>query len=111
MESRELDSAYEKLSAFYAGTRARGGVIHGSANALAGQGKANPIGMIMAAAMMLEHSFGMARESGLLRRAIDRVLADGYRTGDIHGRGHPASTLVGTAEMTDRIVDALHRGS
>lgn len=62
--------------------------IHGSAPGIAGQGLANPIGQIMAAAMMLAH-LGHVRESEAIRRAVTsalsegavRVLADGTAAG------------------------------
>ena len=81
--------------------------IHGSADSLANQDKANPIGMIMAAAMLLELSFNMSREAKMLRTAIMEVLRNGYRTPDICPRESKLYKLVGTTEMTDLIVQAI----
>ena len=78
------------------GTRGLYEPIHGSAPDIAGQDKANPIGTILAAAMMLRYSFDMAAEADAVEAAVDKVLKDGYRCGDILGEG---GTLVGCREM------------
>ena len=70
--------------------------IHGSAPDIAGQDKANPIGTILAAAMMLRYSFDMAAEADAVEAAVDGALKAGYRCGDILGEG---ATLVGCREM------------
>ncbi|MDD3347190.1 3-isopropylmalate dehydrogenase [Oscillibacter sp.] len=70
--------------------------IHGSAPDIAGQDKANPIGTILAAAMMLRYSFDMAAEADAVEAAVDAVLKEGYRCGDILQSG---GTLVGCCEM------------
>ena len=57
--------------------------IHGSAPDIAGQDKANPIGTILAAAMMLRYSFDMAAEADAVEAAVDAALKDGCRCGDI----------------------------
>ncbi len=76
--------------------------IHGSAPDIAGKGLANPLAMILSAAMMLNYSFAMARESVLIEDAVGKALADGYRTGDIYRDG-PGIRRVGTSEMGDRV--------
>jgi isocitrate dehydrogenase (NAD+) len=59
--------------------------VHGSAPDIAGKGIANPVALLLAAAMMLEH-VGRAEAAGRLRAAIDRTLvADGIRTRDLGG--------------------------
>jgi isocitrate dehydrogenase (NAD+) len=74
--------------------------VHGSAPDIAGRGLANPIAMILSAAMMLAH-LREARESRAVQRAVGRVLADGeVRTGDLGG-------TAGTAEMVEAVVAAL----
>lgn len=78
------------------GTRGLYEPIHGSAPDIAGQNKANPIGTILAAAMMLRYSFDMAAEADAVESAVDRVLKDGFRCGDIMQSG---GTLVGCREM------------
>ena len=77
--------------------------IHGSAPDIAGKGIANPIATILSAAMMLRMSFDLAIEADAIEAAIETVLGQGYRTGDIAA----GQTSIGTKEMTDRIIDAL----
>ena len=78
------------------GTRGLYEPIHGSAPDIAGQDKANPIGTILAAAMMLRFSFDMAAEADAIERAVDETLSAGYRCGDIYEEG---MTLVGCKAM------------
>ncbi|MDI3317904.1 MAG: 3-isopropylmalate dehydrogenase [Bacillota bacterium] len=80
--------------------------VHGSAPDIAGQGVANPLGMILSLAMLLEHSFQAPWLAEELRQAVDEVLSEGWRTPDIAG---PGSRLVGTAEMGRRVAEALER--
>lgn len=65
------------------GTRGMYEPIHGSAPDIAGLNIANPLGTILSAAMMLRYSFDMAEEAEAIERAVDKVLDEGYRTGDI----------------------------
>ena len=74
--------------------------IHGSAPDIAGQGIANPIGMVLSTAMMLRYSLGLDEEADAVERAVDGVLAEGYRTPDIAGDG---GDVVGTTRMGDVI--------
>ena len=78
--------------------------IHGSAPDIAGKDLANPIGTILAAAMMLKYSFDMDKESEEIENAVSKVLAAGYRTGDIMS---PGKTQVGCQKMGGLIVEAL----
>ena len=78
------------------GTRGLYEPIHGSAPDIAGQDKANPIGIILAAAMMLRYSFDMAAEADAIERAVDETLKAGIRCGDIMRQG---CKLVGCREM------------
>ena len=78
--------------------------IHGSAPDIAGKGLANPIATILSFAMCLRYSFGRVEDAALLEKAVERVLAEGYRTGDIM---QPGMTKVGTSAMTDAILKAL----
>jgi 3-isopropylmalate dehydrogenase len=80
--------------------------IHGSAPDIAGQGVANPIACILSFAMCLRYSFGRIEDATLLEKAVDRVLAEGYRTPDIMQAG---KTKVGTTAMTDAVLKALDR--
>lgn len=61
--------------------------IHGSAPDIAGMNIANPLGTILSAAMMLRYSFDMAEEADAIEAAVNKVLDDGYRTGDIMQEG------------------------
>ena len=79
------------------GTRGLYEPIHGSAPDIAGQDKANPIGTILAAAMMLRYSFDMAAEADAVEAAVDRTLKAGFRCGDILNEG--GGTLLGCKAM------------
>ena len=79
--------------------------VHGSAPDIAGQDKANPLATILSAAMMLRHSFGLDDAADRVEKAVRRVLADGYRTGDIH---QPGTRLVGTEAMGNAVAAVLH---
>ena len=77
---------------------------HGSAPDIAGQGIANPIATILSAAMMLRFSLDMDKEADAVEAAVQKVLTEGYRTGDIMSEG---CKLVGTKEMGNLIAAAL----
>lgn len=77
--------------------------VHGSAPALAGQDRANPIGAMASAAMLLRDGLGMPREGDAIDRAIERALDSGVRTTDIAAGG----AAIGTAAMTDAVIAAL----
>lgn len=77
---------------------------HGSAPDIAGQNKANPIATILSAAMMLRYSLDMDKEADAVEAAVQKVLTDGYRTGDIMSDG---CKIVGTEEMGDLISGAI----
>ena len=77
---------------------------HGSAPDIAGQNKANPIATILSAAMMLRYSLDLDKEADAVEAAVQKVLTDGYRTGDIMSDG---CKFVGTKEMGDLIADAI----
>ena len=82
--------------------------IHGSAPDIAGKGLANPIAGLLSFAMCLRYSFGRIEDANLLEKAVEQVLAEGYRTGDIM---QPGMNKVGTAAMTDAILKALDKFS
>ena len=77
---------------------------HGSAPDIAGQGIANPLATILSAAMMLRYSLGKAEQADRIEAAVQKVLAQGYRTGDIKTAG---CKLVGTKEMGEAVLKAL----
>jgi 3-isopropylmalate dehydrogenase len=78
--------------------------IHGSAPDIAGEGIANPCGMIASVALMLRHSFALHDEAADIERAIDSVIAAGARTRDLAAPGAPS---VSTAEMANAVIQAL----
>jgi len=82
--------------------------IHGSAPDIAGKGVANPLATILSIAMMLKYSFDLPAEAALIEDAVERVLADGYRTGDIYREG-PGVRRIGTKEMGERVREAIRK--
>ena len=79
--------------------------VHGSAPDIAGQGKANPIACVLSFAMALRYSFDLGDEATRVEQAIEKVLADGVRTGDL--LGPEGGVPVSTAQMGDAIIAAL----
>jgi 3-isopropylmalate dehydrogenase len=77
---------------------------HGAAADLAGRDAANPLGQIFSLAMLLRESLGRGEEAAAIESAVESVLAEGFRTADLAGDG---GKVVGTREMTDRVIDAL----
>lgn len=92
------------------GTRGLYEPIHGSAPDIAGKDIANPIGTILAAAMMLRFSFDMPDEADCIENAVSKVLDSGYRTGDILPSGDHQCSLVGCREMGRLIIENLKKG-
>ena len=92
------------------GTRGLYEPIHGSAPDIAGKDIANPIGTILAAAMMLRFSFDMPEEADCIENAVSKVLDSGYRTGDILPSGDHQCSLVGCREMGRLIIENLKKG-
>jgi 3-isopropylmalate dehydrogenase len=77
--------------------------IHGSAPDIAGKGLANPLGTILAAAMLLRHSLKLETEAQAIETAVSQVLDQGYRTKDIAAGGPSISTT----EMGAKVLAAL----
>lgn len=73
--------------------------VHGSAPDIAGRGIANPAAMFLTAAMMLKH-LGETETAAKIDRAVDEVLENGPRTGDLGGKAT-------TEEFTDAVIDAF----
>ncbi|MBE7174782.1 MAG: 3-isopropylmalate dehydrogenase [Mucilaginibacter polytrichastri] len=80
--------------------------IHGSAHDIAGQNKANPLASILSAALMLEH-FGLKKEAVTVTSAIDDVLKQGFRTGDIASAETDPAKILGTDAMGRKVVENL----
>ena len=74
--------------------------IHGSAPDIAGKNIANPMGTILSAAMLLRYSLDAEDAAKNIESAIDKTLADGYRTADIYQDGFKK---IGTDEATEVI--------
>lgn len=74
--------------------------IHGSAPLIAGQDKANPIGTILSAALMLRHSLGLDDEAGSIEAACAAVLSAGAVTEDLGG-------TLGTRAATNAVIDGI----
>jgi 3-isopropylmalate dehydrogenase len=89
--------------------------VHGSAPDIAGKGIANPLATFLSVAMMLRHGFGRAEDAVRIEAAVDTVLEGGLRTPDLAAGtlatppmpDVPAEVEVGTAEMTDAVLEAL----
>jgi len=77
---------------------------HGSAPDIAGQGKANPIAMILSAAMMLRYSLELEVEAKVIEEAVEKTLESGARTADIAPKG---GEFISTTEMMERILSHL----
>ena len=80
--------------------------VHGSAPDIAGQNKANPLATLLSFAMMLRYSFDLGDDADLIEQAVQDVLAEGKRTGDIAKAGQP---VVSTSEMGDAVLAALDK--
>src|SRR3954449_4983873 len=74
--------------------------VHGSAPDIAGTGAANPLAMILSAAMMLRHGLDREEDAARLESAVDRALEAGLRTRDLGG-------TAGTGEAVDAVLSAL----
>ena len=78
--------------------------VHGSAPDIAGQDKANPMAMVLSAAMMLRTGLKQSKAADDLEAAVDKVLAAGFRTGDLMADG---CTLLGCRAMGEALLKAL----
>lgn len=78
--------------------------IHGSAPDIAGKSLANPIGSILAGALMLQYGLGMKRQADSIRAAVTRALEAGYRTQDL---ADSSRDYVSTSRMGDLIAEAV----
>jgi 3-isopropylmalate dehydrogenase len=74
--------------------------VHGSAPDIAGTGAANPLAMILSAAMMLRHGFAMEAQAAAVESAVERALAEGLRTPDLGGTAN-------TREATQAVLKHL----
>ena len=79
--------------------------IHGSAPDIAGQGIANPCGMIASVALLLRHSLELQEEAALVESALRQVIVNGARTADL---ATGDDRVLSTIEMTDAIIQEMH---
>jgi len=77
--------------------------VHGSAPDIAGEGVANPLATILAAAMALRHSLNLEEEAAAVEAAVAAVIASGLRTPDIAAGGDS----IGTDEMGTAVIAAV----
>ncbi len=80
--------------------------VHGSAPDIAGTGTANPLAMMLSAALLLRHVYSLEAESAAIENAVGQVLEDGLRTRDLVADGEGA---VGTAEMGAAVAGAISK--
>jgi 3-isopropylmalate dehydrogenase len=81
--------------------------VHGSAPDIAGTGKANPIGAILTAALVLRHSAGLEAEAKVIEAAVIEALEEGNRTTDIARGNISGQRTVSTTEMGKIILDKV----
>lgn len=81
--------------------------IHGAFNKAAGQNRANPIGTILSAAMMLRISFKLENEAKAVENAVEKILKEGYRTKDISTVKTSKNKILGTKEMGNKIAGKI----
>ncbi len=77
---------------------------HGSAPDIAGKNVANPLATILSVAMMMRYTFNNMEAADRIETAVKKVLAQGFRTGDIF---EPEMQKVSCSGMGDRVVAAL----
>ena len=77
---------------------------HGSAPEIAGQDIANPLATILSAALMLRHSLLLDDEATAIEKAVEMILAKGYRTADIYQEG---CQKIGTKAMGDAVTEEI----
>ena len=79
--------------------------VHGSAPDIAGQDKANPIATILSLSMMLKYNLNKTDLSNKVESAVQQILSEGYRTGDIYT--NEDQTLVSCSKMGDLIIERI----
>ncbi len=122
-EASVLTGSIGMLASASLGAPAQGGTrpgmyepIHGSAPDIAGKDIANPLATILSAAMMLRYSFGLEKEAVAIETAVNNVLDQGLRTGDIASRSNAncaassgGEKIVGTKAMGEAVLKALEK--
>ena len=80
--------------------------LHHPDESIIGKQLVNPIGMIMAGALMMRYTFKMEEEAAQIETAVEQVLQFGYATKDLYEEG---KKLVSTSEMTEKIVEQIKK--
>lgn len=78
--------------------------IHGSAPDIAGKGIANPLATILSAAMLLRYSLNEDTAASDIEQAVEKALAQGYRTPDLYKEGFKKAD---TQTMTQAVLDNI----
>ncbi len=81
--------------------------IHGSAPDIAGKNIANPLATILSTALMLDIAFGLKEEADAVINAVDELLKQGYRTGDIADKTTPKGKILGTKEIGEKLLKLI----
>ncbi len=79
--------------------------VHGSAPDIAGKDIANPIAMLLSAAMMLKIAFNETKAGNCIENAINEILNDGYRTSDL--MSNETTKRVRCSQMGELLVEKL----
>ena len=79
--------------------------VHGSAPDIGGQDKANPIATFLSLSMMLKYNLNKPELSNKVESAVQKILSEGYRTGDIYT--NEDQTLVSCSKMGDLIIERI----
>jgi 3-isopropylmalate dehydrogenase len=83
--------------------------IHGSAHDITGKGIANPLASILSAALLLDISFGLKQESEAVIAAVESVLKQGFRTGDIADASTDKTKILNTSAMGNEVVKNIRK--
>ena len=81
--------------------------IHGSAHDITGKGVANPLASILSAALLLDISFGLKKESETVIHAVDAVLKAGFRTKDIADAATSPANILGTDAIGQEVLKRI----
>lgn len=81
--------------------------IHGSAHDITGKGIANPLASILSAALLLEISFSLTKESNAIIKAVEHTLKQGYRTVDIADKTTSKDKILNTEAMGKMVAENI----
>lgn len=82
--------------------------IHGAAHDIAGKGVANPLATILSVALMLDIAFNLQEEAQAVVSAVEQVLKQGFRTGDIADSTTHPSNILGTEAMGEKVLQNIY---